>query len=176
MRKDHYQEFQNPTPLAPAPPNAVPLLPSRISAVMEEERSQTNDSCWNLASANSPRTICSFPDHLGEKNTLQYFKHTFCIWKTTHSRELWNDTVEFKRIFSGHNDLWCCIRSLFKEMRWSQVALAGRGTAIQWCVQTSGLKQIKTQPSPQDVAKARITNGLKKGLDKFMETGNTGSY
>lgn len=56
------------------------------------------------------------------------------------------------------------------------MALAGRETAIQRYDQTSGLKQIKAQPSPQDVAKAGITNGLKKGLDKLMETRTTGSY
>jgi len=48
--------------------------------------------------------------------------------------------------------------------------------AIQRYVQIPGLTQKKTQLSLQDVAKAGSANGLKKGLDKFMDTGPTGSY
>lgn len=44
-------------------------------------------------------------------------------------------------------------------MRWSQAAVAGRETAIQRYVQTSGLKQVKTQPSLQDVAKTELQMG-----------------
>lgn len=103
MWKHHCQQCQNLAPLAPAPPNPILLLPSRVSSVLEVGRSQRSRSCWTLASANSPRTICSFPDHWrGGKIPFNFLSLHF-VFKRPHTVQsfeiiLWDSKACFQAI------------------------------------------------------------------------------